>query len=463
MEFITDLGTFQLPVKASLLQRSLKIPEFFDFGICAVNETNIQTFNIKNDGHLPITYEWNDEKPFNIEPIRGQLNPGQEQKVTIKFFPSDASVYVASIYCNVADLGPKNMKVSGISKYPYFTASDSMVQFGDVLTGTVAETEFLLQNVSAVKASFQLVPIKTPNHTEVFTLSTGNITSLDAGKAVSVKVTYKPKSSGTYSSDFFDFVTPGGNTTRVQCCGAAIGPTVTISQDTIFYGDVELGSRAKKVIQINNHSDLPVSFEFTGAGDTSITNDASFLIDTMRGIIPAKLHISIGVTFQPLVAINFYKRIFCQIKDADTLFLDLIGTAFDDEHRPAPMQIKDITNYELRKTVGLQRIPPDCLLPKTLDLKLNPKELGFEFEGATDNLKHITAPPLPKGNVLYFLDNCDPNSEALCETRVVSFGAGNCLRKNDYKNIIVANKTPAKMTCVWDIPAKGYSFFHYHI
>ena len=75
-------------------------------------------------------------------------------------------------------------------------------------------------------------------------------------------VTYTPKHTGTFSSENFTLSTTGGNKLTLNLRGTAAGPVVTFSSRTFNFGNVVQGQTPSRVLYIQNHSDVPVYYEF---------------------------------------------------------------------------------------------------------------------------------------------------------------------------------------------------------
>lgn len=90
--------------------------------------------------------------------------------------------------------------------------------------------------------------------------------------------------------------------------GTAVAPSVQLSTTCLAFGSLPANETAVKIVQIINHSELPVYFEF-------VTDQMGvFSFDRVRGSIAAESAASVTVTFQPVQASNYWKRIFCLIR-----------------------------------------------------------------------------------------------------------------------------------------------------
>ena len=50
--FITDKGSFVVPIRAAIPAISSKVPDHLDFGFTPCQETGVKTFTIENDGEV---------------------------------------------------------------------------------------------------------------------------------------------------------------------------------------------------------------------------------------------------------------------------------------------------------------------------------------------------------------------------------------------------------------------------
>lgn len=82
-----------------------------------------------------------------------------------------------------------------------------------------------------------------------------------------MKVTYTPKHTGTFSSENFTLSTAGGNKLNLNLRGNAMGPNVTFSARMFNFGNVVADTLATRVLYIQNHSDVPVSYDFQVSWD----------------------------------------------------------------------------------------------------------------------------------------------------------------------------------------------------
>ena len=90
--------------------------------------------------------------------------------------------------------------------------------------------------------------------------------------------------------------------------GNAIAPSVQLSTTCLSFGSLPTNETAVKLVHITNSSELPVYFEF------ATDQMGVFGFDRVRGSIPAQSAAHVTVTFQPVEASNYWKRVMCLIR-----------------------------------------------------------------------------------------------------------------------------------------------------
>ena len=157
VEFLTEKGSFVVPIGAAIPQISSHVPTNLDFGFCPIAETGVKTFVVTNDGEVPIDFSWTFEEPFTLTPASGSIAVGATQTITARFAPTDGCVYVATCVCTVPGHTSHSMKLGGIGKFPFVEASAEKLDFGRMLVGTGGARHFKLCNKSLVFARFKIV------------------------------------------------------------------------------------------------------------------------------------------------------------------------------------------------------------------------------------------------------------------------------------------------------------------
>ena len=376
VEFATEKGTFIVPIRACIPQVHSHVPTNLDFGFCPVQEVETKTFNVTNDGEVPINFSWQCEKPFTLSPMSGSIAPGEHTVITAQFKPTDASVFVAHCVCAVPGHTSHVIKLGGIGKYPFLSATSEKLEFGPVLTGQHMTQEFKLKNSSLVYARFKVV--RTDADVEsVFTFApTSGIIPPDG--ELTIAVMYAPKVTGTFTNDHYEVRTPGGNTVPLEVVGEAIGPTITLSKDVINFGDVPIELPAKKssrILEMTNTSEVPVPYLLFG-----VETNGLFQLTPAAGVLTPRQPTYVHFEFSPTTPGNYYRRIYVLFLNAKPMAVDLIGSGYNDKRRPLPIQPRFVSEYLRREAKGLHRLSPE-----ELQARADAKALAIERGDETDD------------------------------------------------------------------------------
>lgn len=489
IEFTTTLGTFSIPIAATLLSRSFSIPPHFEFGFCPTMEETLGQFQVVNDGELPLDFSWDVDSPFDISPRSGSLEPGSQRRlelegmhhlvlkkeavsagitighlsneeiiaaimevegrvctVTAKFSPREGSVFVGVAVCTVDGLPSCEMKLTGVGKFTFISSNLQEIDFGDVQTGDTVNRTFTIMNQSLVNASLKVVNLDE-NEGDIFKFSMPFPASIPPEETMEVTVTYHPHCSGMFSSEHFEIVTPGGNVIPMTCQGLSVGPEISFSTNSMNFGDTVSGTEVKKSFRVSNMSTMPAEYQILAE------KDGVFEFSAVAGTVPSQMYpgkagyIDLYISFKPKIPCNYWKRVFVLLKDQAPLYIDIFGTCYDDKRRPAPFSQRHIDAYREREAEGHGLLSPDELeeqqlqsttvFDATRDIQLSEDDLWKEI----------------------FLE-CDDKSRPVRVTgTTVDFGSCPINRMTEYKTITVVNNAHAKVTCNWNLPNEWVRIF----
>lgn len=330
---------FKVPICARLSKLAVSLPPMVDFLSCPVAETTQQQFLLRNVGQIPASFVWDVASPFDLQPRRGVVQPNSAATITASYVPVDASVVDATAVCTVTgeqDRQVLRLNITGTGKYPFIAADQPVVDFGDVLVGASDDKDVVrvvtLTNHSDVGASFDIHPVEHDREPQF------SLTPMDGmippGASMPIRVRYHPLSDGMFTCDNFDVVTPGGNTVRITASGTAHGPSVLLFRkeaparkksetskkrpskpNSINFGDVEIGKTVTRVLFLQNLSATPAAFHF------QVEDKGVFAFDRIQGIVPPLLQGHVIVSFTPAAPCNFYRRVFCLVKDQMPMYV----------------------------------------------------------------------------------------------------------------------------------------------
>ena len=439
---VAGAGAFQVKVSALLPFISLKMPPAVDFGYGAVNELMQKDFTFVNDGDVAVSYKWAVDLPFVLTPGEGTLEPGETGHVHAEFTPADATVNVVNAICALTDQSGHalptesyNCSVTAVGKYPYVRFSEPEIDFGEVMVGRTVEQTVKLMNQSPVGASYEVARGET-EHDHVFKC-TGKGSQggyLKQKSHEEFKVQFTPSMPGTFSSESFKAYTPGGNVATVKITGTAIGPSVTLSQSTFQFGSVVAGKSVRRVLDIENHSDLPVHWQIDSEclGTFALGADRGVLEPKFQGI-PGKAQVV--VTFAPIEPANYHKRIIVALRDHRPLAFDVVGTGYDDKRRPAPMRQSHVEEYRAMCAAGL--ITPGQP-PSRRERSLFPNEIDA-----------VKASAMTAQETYMAMFEPDPLVAVSLDKSQIDFGPTNRFKTPQSRTVTVTNDCKQKLVVFW--------------
>ena len=498
--FVTVLGGaggFHVSVKATIDKLIVKTPFGVDLGFCPTYQTTTKVFRLSNHGEIDAPFKWDQPKGFKLEPSSGIVLAGTQLDICVSVVPTDASVVVAQAVCTVG--GPNThaiidepiltTRLSAIGKYAYISLSETEVNFGEVLTGTPAESikkELILRNDSVVPAEYALVRHEV-DADAVFDLTPESGVIPPQSELV-ITVRYHALGAGSYSLDRYTFITPGDCRVSVTLAGTSLPCKVLLSKepaltsgaiaadgsvlfseaapgDSLNFRDIEIGKSETRVLQLRNTSARDVHFSIlTGA-------DGLFKVNPMRGIIKAEgPPFSIAVSFTPGSPINYYKRMYVLLGDTLPQFFDCMGSGFIrakgdiKEQRPAPLRHAHIQAYRNRAVHGMGGMSPDELDAAHTSGTADPSFFGQIGTTGTRAMSLTTlSNPLTRSGETsrvnistaheFFIEDTDLTCREInCNTSSFEFGFIPVRSCSESKTATISNNTNGKVTVVWKVP-----------
>jgi len=438
---VAGCGSFRVAVVCPLPVLSLQLPPICDLGYGAVNQVMSKTLSFTNDGDVDLTYEWRLDLPFHFEPKSGALAPGQTATVTCEFTPTDATVSVASAACLVTpahdfhDGGvtcPFAIDVRAVGKYPFIRLSDKELDFGQVSVGKTVEKTIRVLNQTPVVVNVQCTR-DAAEHDNVFKC---NAMAWKSDKSIGlqsheyVRISYTPSAPGTFSNETWSFTTPGGaRSAMLRATGTAVGPSASLTVSTLQFGSVVAGTSVKRIFDVRNHGDVSMFWQ--------IDSDkfCTFGLDVDRGTVSPGEAQRVLVTFAPHEAANYHKRLLVLIKDASPLAIDVVGTCYDSQRRPAPMYLSHVETYRSLCASSL-------LAPGAPPVSSDRPPFEEEIVAARADAE------LPRNTFASFFRK-DPFSAVSVDTTEVDFGSCSRLKLGEAKTVVVTNTSVVKMTVFW--------------
>lgn len=321
-----------------------QMPKNIDFGFCAVGQDSERVFKLTNHGNTDKEFHF-EECPFKIEPIQDIVGAKQTKTVKISFFPTNASVLVASTLFHVAGEEPRVIKLSAIGKFPFLKTLNTKLDFEEVIYGKKKVKNLIINNASEVSTKFFIKQLQVDQyHDSSFSLdeTKGEIPSKSS---FLIKITYRPMIWDLYSCSHFEIQCQGGNKIEVQCVGRALPLEARLSSKLVDFGSIRLNSTTNRMVTLHNNSDTTCAFEVV------IDNSGVFSVKDNVGVIKPKSYARLLFLFTPQKTINYYQRVYILIRNHLALSLDLLGNCFDLLIKPPPLSPSVIK--ETRLQLGL--------------------------------------------------------------------------------------------------------------
>ncbi|KAI9319548.1 hypothetical protein BDR26DRAFT_905030 [Obelidium mucronatum] len=184
-----------------------------------------------------------------------------------------------------------------------------------------------------------------------------------------------------------------------------------------------------------------------------------FRIDKPWGMINPHTSVALTVKFSPTEPINYHRRVYCLVENQDAIFIDFIGTCYNEKRRPATFHPKMLDSYRKRVKNGLWSFGPEHLEEMLKNGTIQCKDGVLSF--VHPEKYQLSTPPLdyPYNNGLvaseYFYDNVAPDHAVTLMDTYIDFGSCSKYRVIDAQIIRIANNTKGKMSCVWHLPGES--------
>ncbi|XP_050388962.1 cilia- and flagella-associated protein 65 [Patella vulgata] len=475
IQFRTQEGEFEVPIKAELPKFNIQVPEKLDFKMCAAKDFVEMVFEVFNSGDTDTTIKWEVISPFTIEPSEADLKYKSSCKFKATFRPEAATVYKGEAICKY---GPnssfdKTTNIKGIGKYPHILVSasgkpvnnlkqenlESIINFGTVAVGSSVQKWMELHNLSPVRVPFQVEHQQHANSIDkVFNclMKNGIVPPMTA---VRIPMMYTPSLVDTSNIDYFT-VSAVGNISQslVKCVGMSKGPIVQLSFRAVNFMQIDLGQTATKSVEVINNSDVEAVYQFMIESEDSV-----FKFQQVAGVLKPKTKDTIILKFCPPYPINYYRRITCLVHNQGPLFLDLLGTCHSETVKPAVLLSKHIDRYKVHAERGFSFYAPEQLNELIQEGKLLPDKDGYlqktdsETLEVKDNSSCSSQPMDYYFNDGFHSDVMTTVPHVSCDINVADFGNCQSLRTVEDKTVNITNHTRGKVTVQW-IENSGVQF-----
>jgi hypothetical protein len=141
---------------------------YIKFGCISIDMEQRKIFQIKNVSKIPVSYQWYfiEEKNtnrseitqiFDIQPLRGYLEPGDSQDVEVYFYGQSQVSLHKKILCDIKG-GPKyDLELQGEASNLIWTIDKTVIDFGSHPYTAQLSQEIILVNTGQVKFDYRVI------------------------------------------------------------------------------------------------------------------------------------------------------------------------------------------------------------------------------------------------------------------------------------------------------------------
>jgi uncharacterized delta-60 repeat protein len=263
-----------------------------------VNSSLSRSVFIRNNGNavLQVSGITSDNSAFVIDTANFSVQPGDSQKVTVTFTPTEAINYNAILtITHNASGNPITLNLSGTgvnNPVAIFSLSASVINFPSVTVNSSLQRSFYIGNEGTADLVISNISI---NDTSFKTAST-NFT-IPPGDSQQVIITFTPSEAKNYNAILTIQHNANGSPASVNLTGNGNANPVAIfaiSKTTLTFGTLITGSSTSQFFYIKNEGVANLEV-------TQITSsDNAFSVDTANFAVLPGDSIKVTVTFRPV-------------------------------------------------------------------------------------------------------------------------------------------------------------------
>ena len=242
------------------------------FGNVTIGSSRTSTVTLNSTGTAPVLLQSIQIAggAFSVQPISlpQSLAPGQTLSIPVTFSPANAGTQQGQILLSDDATGsPTSIALSGTGQTagppaaPALTLSSTSIAFGSVTIGSsrtstvtlnsTGTAPVLLQSIQIAGGAFSVQPISLPQ-------------SLAPGQTLSIPVIFSPANAGTQQGQILLSDNAAGSPTSIalsgtgQSAGPPAAPALTLSSNSIGFGNVTIGSSRTSTVTLNSTGTAPV-------------------------------------------------------------------------------------------------------------------------------------------------------------------------------------------------------------
>lgn len=218
-------------------------------------------------------------------------------QIPIRFVPREPREYVAHIPFLINQAIPMSVVVSGTgvpARLELVNAAQKTVSFGPVRVNSISSKEIKIINRSKKELPVQIFLPADRVDTLFLDVTPKGLFTLRPRETKAVHVVFSPLARVAEFEEPIMAAYAGTTTQLLVVHGKAEGVEASFDTDCMNFGTVSEGSQRTKRLHLLNTGDLPVTFAWR-----SDSLGRYFIVNPLRGTVPAHSEQAFDVTFQP--------------------------------------------------------------------------------------------------------------------------------------------------------------------
>lgn len=411
-------------------------------------QTRVFAFPVKNLGEARLPFRFSvlladgsrmldGSGYYSVEPAAGEIEPGQELEVTVRFSPTEVEDCTRILACEIPHLAegqkPLERTLTGRVQRPWchmelqesdylssgrrnpdmrgptgglgpLDPATKVIEF-DSLGFRIRNTRrFFVLNPTNIQYEFvwEHLPVPGDDRPSPFRCQTARGT-IGGGKRFEMVLDYTPEEDQLREDHWVFRIPEQGISVPFLLVGHVKEPHVVLSTSSLGFGLVQVGAKRQETIQLTNEEDVPFAFhldkesyEATEQRIASTGRKPVLEFEPSSGTVGPKSSLSIVVTYTPVEErpINF--NVVCHVrKKPSALTLNVKGEGFLI-HESVQVATADGKAIELApradNTVDLGRVLINERLVKQVSI-INSGNVNLEFNWACGENPRVSVRP----------------------------------------------------------------------
>eukprot|EP00727_Mastigamoeba_balamuthi_P000882 m51a1_g10791 hypothetical protein (2740) ;mRNA; f:28150-37480 len=192
--------------------------------------------------------------PFSLIPPEGIIPANGHLELEVRFYPDHRTLAEEQIVIKVKNGDDIVLPCKGEVPATAITVSTKKIDFGVLAVGMSRKAVFKLKNVGNSDAFFQYEKARGGAEDEFALSPEDGCIPVDATQEI--QVLFSPKVPKLYEQ-FLKINVPGSKPFRLFVRGSADIPSVTVSEQTIEFGEVYIGSSKSRNVTFGNNGGIP--------------------------------------------------------------------------------------------------------------------------------------------------------------------------------------------------------------